>query len=126
LQARLNQEALPSCVVGYGALFDRIAEAIGIEVVRILYRAPRANAICERFLGSVRRERFDHLLIFGEGQLYRVIREYLEYFNRARPHQGIAQRILEGSRSEGTETTTGKILAFPILNGLHHDYRRAA
>ena len=86
-------------------------------------RAPKANAICERFLGSVRRECLDHILVFGEQHLYRVVREYVQYFNRARPHQGIEQNIPEEIQSK---KNTGKIIAFPVLNGLHHNYRRAA
>ncbi len=85
-----------------------------------------ANAICERFMGSVRRECLDHLLIFGDQQLYRAIAEYVRYFNRARPHQGINQRIPEAPRCERAESSHGKIIAFPVLGGLHHDFRRAA
>src|SRR4030095_1964022 len=77
----------------YGALFDRLAAASGIEIVRIPYHALRANAVCERFLGSVRRECLDHLLICSDQQLYRVIEEYVGDFNRARPHQGIGQKV---------------------------------
>jgi transposase InsO family protein len=55
---------------------------------------PRANAICERFLGSVRRECLDHLLILHEKQLQRVLNAFVLYFNRARPHQGILQHLL--------------------------------
>ena len=109
--------------------------------------------------GGVRRECLDHLLIFSERQLYRVVREYVAYFNRARPHQGLKQQIpeqientkvetpvtnkiipfpgLKGKNPEGAQETpaqeedkpngsSGKIIAFPILNGLHHDYRRVA
>lgn len=110
----------------YGLLFDQIAEASGIEIVRIPYRAPRANAECERFVGSVRRECLDHLLILSDPQLYRVIKEYVGYFNRARPHQGIAQKIPEEAGSEEPPRRKDKINAFPVLNGLHHDYRRAS
>jgi transposase InsO family protein len=59
----------------YGTIFDRVAEGSGIEIVRTPYRAPRANAICERFVGSVRRECLDHLLIFSDRPLHRVIKE---------------------------------------------------
>jgi len=55
--------------------------------------APRANSICERFIGSVRRECLDHILILSERHLHRVIGEYVVYFNHSRPHQGIGQRI---------------------------------
>ncbi len=109
----------------YGTCFA-VAQRTGIEVLRIPYRAPRANAICERFLGSVRRECLDHLLILSEQQLYRVVREYVAYFNRARPHQGLGQRILEGPGEVENEGRSGKIISFPILSGLHHDYRRVA
>ncbi len=94
--------------------------------MKIPYRAPRANAICERFLGAVRRECLDHLMIFDERQLYRAIQEYVRDFNRARPHQGLEQSIPEGSRVEEAESRTGKIIAFPVLGRLHHDYGRAA
>ena len=141
----------------FGSQFDWVAKGTGMEVLQLPYRAPRANAICERFLGSVRRECLDHLLIFNDGQLYRGIREYVGYFNHARPHQGINQKTPAeervaaeapakgkvipfpglpgrevGERKPLAKVATavppakGKIIAFSVLNGLHHDYRRAA
>lgn len=107
----------------YGDTFSRVAKGSSIEILKTPYRAPKANTICERFLESVRRECLDHILVFGEQHLYRVVREYVEYFNSARPHQGIEQKIPEGNLSK---KTTGKIIAFPVLNGLHHNYKRAA
>ena len=110
----------------YGPTFDRVAAATGITNLRTPIRAPRANAICERFLGSVRRECLDHVLILGEGQLRRVLREYVAYFNTARPHQGIGQAIpgAEGPAPPARPATP--IVSTPVLGGLHHDYRRAA
>ncbi len=110
----------------YGDAFARVAKGSSIEILKTPYRAPKANAICERFLGSVRRECLDHILVLGESHLYWVIKEYVAFFNQARPHQGIEQKIPEGIRSDGEEEQKGKIIAFPVLNGLHHDYRRAA
>jgi hypothetical protein len=77
----------------YGSMFERVAQASGIEVIHRPYEAPRANAICERFVGSLWRECLDHLLVIGELQLIRVLKAYVAYFNPARPHQGIAQQI---------------------------------
>src|SRR5215210_822105 len=77
----------------FGAAFARVAAGSRIEVLRTPVRAPRANAICERFLGSVRRECLDHLLILHAGQLRRALREYCAYYNAARPHQGLGQAI---------------------------------
>ena len=110
----------------YGRTFTRVAVGSSIEVLKTPYRAPKANAICERFLGSVRRECLDHILVLGELHLYRVIREYVTYFIRARPHQGIEQQIPERSASVPTQRGKAKIIAFPVLNGLHHDFRLAS
>jgi putative transposase len=110
----------------FGQEFTLVAKATDIEELCTPYRAPRANAVCERFLGSVRRECLDHMLIMSERQLYRVIKEYMAVFIGARPHQGIEQGIPEKLGSSVGERREGKIIAFPVLNGLHHDYRRAA
>ena len=77
----------------FGPAFARVAKDSGIEILRTAYRAPRMNAVCERFLGSVRRECLDHLLILSEAHLRRALRAYVAYFNEQRPHQGIAQQV---------------------------------
>src|SRR5215469_16857443 len=82
----------------FGSCFARVAITSAIEVLKTPVHAPRANAICERFFRSVRQECLDHLFIFGEKQLQRVLNDYVAYFNRARPHQGIGQQIPEASR----------------------------
>ena len=105
--------------------FVRVAKASSIEVLKIPYRAPKANAVCERFLGSLRRECLDHLLVAGDSHLHRVIKEFVEYFNRARPHQGIEQRIPEGVVPQPAWPRQERLITVPVLNGLHHDYRRA-
>ncbi len=61
----------------FGVAFDRVAELSGIEIVKTAVRAPNMNAECERLLGSVRRECLDHLLVLGEHQLLRILREYV-------------------------------------------------
>jgi hypothetical protein len=78
-------------------------------------------------MGSVRRECLDHIVIMNEGQLRRVLNEYVRYFNHSRPHQGIDQRVPEPNESFGLPSgTTGRVIAFPVLGGLHHEYRQAA
>jgi putative transposase len=105
----------------FGTRFDDVADKTGIEVLRIPFRAPRANAICERFLGSVRRECLDHLIIFGQRQLYHVMKEYVEYFNRARPHQGIDQKVPAGNPTEKGDLTRGNIIPFPGMPASRED-----
>jgi putative transposase len=108
----------------YGPICARVAQTTGIDLVHTAYRAPKENAICERFLGSVRRECLDHLLVLGEMHLQRVLLEYTNYFNRDRPHQGLQQWIPDPP--EADRRRTGPVRATPVLGGLHHSYRRAA
>jgi putative transposase len=99
----------------------------GIKVLRTPYRTPQANAVCERFLGSVRRECLDHFLIFHEKQLQRLLKSYVLYFNHTRPHQGLGQRIPEPLMlSASSPNQSGQVRSVPVLGGLHYDYRRAA
>jgi len=122
----------PTCLIRdndrtFGQHFARVATTSSIRVLRTPYRTPQANVVCERFLGSVRRECLDHFLIFRAKQLARVLRAYSIYFNQTRPHQGIQQRIPDPPASSTPFTDqSSKICAVPVLGGLHHDYRRVA
>jgi transposase InsO family protein len=107
----------------YGAHFTSVAA--GIQELRTPHRAPRANAVCERWIGSLRRECLDHTLIFHRNHLHRVVKEYVDYYNRSRPHQGIRQRIPAGHRTNDP-AQSGRIIATPVLGGLHHSYSRLA
>jgi len=101
--------------------------AAGIKLLKTPVHAPKSNAICERFLGSVRRECLDHLLIWSEGHLRRIVTEYVTYFNQARPHQGIEQQIPAFLDQTSTFESPGQpVVSRPVLGGLHHDYRRVA
>jgi len=110
----------------YGTHFDLVAQGVGIKVLRTPIAAPRANAVCERFLGSLRRECLDHMLIIGERACLRVVKEYVRYFNQARPHQGLGQRIPAALIASNTASPDAQIVSVPILYGLHHDYQRLA
>jgi len=124
----------------FGPAFEAAAKTCGLEVIHTPYEAPRANAICERFVGSVRRECLDQMLVLGSRQLVRVLVEYTGYFNPSRPHQGLAQQTPDSRRSGQASVATGKssarpvsptapvqlssrkLMAVPVLNGLHHAY----
>jgi putative transposase len=111
----------------FGVTFARVAKTSRIELLKTPNHSPRANAICERFLRSVRQECLDHLLILHERQLQRVLMAYVDYFNQARPHQGIRQQIPDSSGSSRVTAQEGtKVAAVRILAGLHYDYRKVA
>jgi putative transposase len=111
----------------FGSCFARVAATSAIEILKTPYHAPRANAICERFMRSVRQECLDYLLILHERQLQRMLKAYVMYFNLARPHQGIQQQLPDSSGSSRATAQAGtKVVAIPILAGLHHDYRTVA
>jgi transposase InsO family protein len=109
----------------FGADFDRVAKGAGSHIIRSAVRAPLINSICERFLGSVRRECLDHIVILDERHLRSVLEEYcFDYFNGARPHQGLDQRVPVPVSNE-SDWATGTIDVMPVLGGLHHAYRKA-
>jgi putative transposase len=108
----------------FGGDFGRVARGVGTKVLKTPVRAPKANAFCERFLGSVRRECLDHVLVLGERHLYETLVEYTGYFDGARTHQAIGQLVPAGCSTAAAGS--GAVIARAVLNGLHHDYRRAA
>ncbi len=109
----------------FPAGFDEVFRSEGIRVLRLPYRAPRVNAFAERWVGSARREALEHLLILGCRHLDHVLREYVDHYQRARPHQGLGQRIPDG-RSEAREQRRGPVVRRDRLGGLLHEYTRAA
>lgn len=107
----------------FTASFDRVFVDEGVEIIRTPYRAPRANAFAERWIRSVRGECVDRLLIVGERHLGRVMKEYIAYYNKARPHQGIEQRCPVPMDSGVRE---GPVKCRDVLGGIVHDYYREA
>ena len=112
----------------FGSCFARVAATSGIKILKTPYHAPQANAICERFMRSVRQECLDHLLILEEKQHEpRAEARMWPTRNQARPHQGMAQQIPEQHRSVPSAQDAGnKVIALAVMGGLHHDYHWAA
>jgi putative transposase len=113
----------------FSRAFDSIFCSEGIEIVRTPIQAPNANAYAERWVGSVRRECLDRLLIFGRRQLEHVLRVYIRHFNQQRPHRALDLRPPErGNRTDTSPTETlhpEQVRRRDLLGGLLHEYEAA-
>ena len=109
----------------FTAAFDDVFAGNGTRVIRTPVRSPRANSFAERFVGTLRRECLDHVLILGEQHLRNVLAEYARHYNGHRPHQSLQQEPPQ--RQPGNAiSVTARIERRQILSGLIREYRRAA
>ena len=100
-----------------------LAETRGIRGIPTPYHAPNANAHVERFIGTLRRELLDRILVWNEWQLRAVLAEYTSWFNAGRVHQGIHGIPDPDPELADEKPVDGKLVAMPLCGGLHHDYR---
>ena len=109
------------------ALDAWLASTMGIRGIPIPYGAPNASAHIERFMGTLRRECLEHFVFLSGAHLERTVREFVRYYNDARPHQGIGGIPAIGIPAvRDPPVEADRLVAMPILGGLHHDYRLAA
>ena len=107
----------------YGLEFTRVAAGAGIRLLHTPIAAPKANAFCERLLGSVRRECLDHLIILNSAHLRRVLAAYFRYYH-CRTHLGLKKDAPDYRAP--SDVSAGRIVALPEVGGLHHRYERRA
>jgi putative transposase len=108
----------------YGLEFQRVAQALEFEELRITPRSPWQSPFVERFIGSVRRECLDHVIVLNRSHLYRLLKNYIAYYHHWRTHLGLDKDAPQARRVQLAEE--GKIVAFPEVGGLHHRYERQA
>jgi transposase InsO family protein len=106
----------------YGADFARRAAGLGIRTLLTPVRAPRANAVAERLVGTLRRECLDHVIVVNVRHLRAILSDFARYYNPDRPHQALG---LDTPRPLD-RPLVGSIGSRPVLGGLHHVYERAA
>jgi transposase InsO family protein len=105
----------------YGLEFARRVRLLGTQTLLAPFRAPGANAVAERVIGTLRRECLDHLIVLNEQHLRAILSEFVAYSNADRPH-----RTLEMEPPVPTiRTRTGRIRSWPVLGGLHQVYESA-
>jgi putative transposase len=108
----------------FGADFRSEATDMGIQEILSTPRSPWQRAYVERVIGSIRRECLDHVLVFHETSLRRILRSYLDYYHRSRTHLSLGKDSPE-PRSVQPEPM-GRVVALPQVGGLHHRYERRA
>ena len=108
----------------YGAVFRQRVANLGIDEVLIAPQSPWQNPFVERWIGTLRRECLDHVIVLNEAHLKRIVFAFLEYYHRARPHRALEQNAPEPRAVEPPQQ--GRVVAEPVLGGLHHRYRRCA
>jgi putative transposase len=110
----------------FTAVFDAVFAAEAIQVLITPVRAPRANAYAERWVGTVRREVLDRMLIFGCRQLRAVLAEYLDHYNGHRPHRALGQAPPLGPAEPPVVLPAGSVARRDRLGGLIHEYAQVA
>jgi transposase InsO family protein len=106
----------------YGDVFRKRVRSMEIEEVLTAVRSPWQNAYVERLNGSVRRECLDHLIIWNERHLSRVLREYFDYYNQDRTHLGLEKDTPKGRPISNRASPSSKLVELPRVGGLHHRY----
>jgi transposase InsO family protein len=108
--------------------FDEVFKAGGVRIIRTPVRAPRANAFAERFVGTVRRECLDRMLIFGRRHLERVLAEFIAHYNDHRPHRALGQRssLTMDSPLPIDDPEPADLRRNDAVFGLIHEYRLVA
>jgi transposase InsO family protein len=112
----------------FTAAFDAVFNADGIRILISPPQALRANAVCERMIGTLRREVFDRVLILNEHHLRQVLTEYLQHYNSARPHRALGQLApaQADARPPKVNLTEHRIRRKQVLGGLTNEYQIAA
>ena len=106
----------------YGTAFIPRAARLGIQTLLTPVRAPKANAIAERVVGTLRRECLDHMIIINERHLRALLREYVNHYNRARPHRSLDLAPPSEPQLPGRPPNGAHLVARDVLGGLHHEY----
>jgi transposase InsO family protein len=110
----------------FTAAFDEVFRTDGIEIIKTPIRAPQANAVAERWIKSARTELLDWLLIFGERHLTATLSEYVDHYNRSRPHRSLDLTTPEPSARDSGSATNSRVHRRARLGGLINEYYEAA
>jgi hypothetical protein len=106
----------------YGTHFSNRVDGLGLRQMRTAFRSPWQNGFAERWIGSLRRDCLDHVIVTNERQLRRVVQFYVDYYHEDRTHLGLLKDTPRGRAVEPPQS--GEVVAIPRIGGLHHRYSR--
>ena len=106
----------------FGKVFQHRVKVMGIQQVLTAYRSPWQNAYIERLNGSIRRECTDHVIVWNERHLKRVLREYFSYYNADRTHLGLVKQTPINRQVSKRTSVADQLVEIPKVGGLHHRY----
>ncbi len=114
----------------YSTQLDASVAHMGLEVIKTPVRSPQANSLCERLIGTLRRECLDWMIPVSEEHLRRTLGAWLAHYNRGRPHSSLGPGLPQPplhlpvplQRQRHRFDRSSRVLANPVLNGLHHEY----
>ena len=108
----------------YGSQFQRRVKSMGIEVVLTAPRSPWQNEFVEHVIGSIRRDCLDNVVVLNDRHLKRILTSYFNYYHRWRTHLSLG---MDSPESRSVQPPAhGKVVQFPEVGGLHHQYERLA
>ena len=108
----------------YGEAFRSRVEGMGIREVRITPRSPWQNGYVERVIGSIRRECLNHVIVFNDNHLRRLLKDYFRYYHESRTHLSLNKDAPECRETQSNKSD--RIIQIPQVGGLHHRYERRA
>jgi transposase InsO family protein len=106
----------------FSALVDQTIRSLCIDPIKISFESPWQNGTAERFVGSIRRDILDHVIIINKRHLYRLFQEYLDYYHDDRTHYHLDKDTPDGRSVDTRPDDSAKLLDLPRLGGLHHRY----
>ena len=118
----------------FSTRLDASVAHMGLEVIKTPVRSPQANSLCERLIGTLRRECLDWIIPLSEEHLRKTLRSWLAHYNRGRPHSSLGPGLPDPplnlpvplQRQRHRFDRASRVVAHPVLNGLHHEYTLVA
>jgi transposase InsO family protein len=126
-EAFSSVEEITKCMIHdndkiFAACVTRTLKSLGITPVRTSIRSPWQNGVAERWIGSCRRELLDHVIILNPNHLYKLLEEYVDYYNHDRTHYNLGKDPPISRPVQKKDSGNDTVIALPRVGGLHHKY----